>query len=197
MAGSAMKIEGVHPAIDGVYPLDPSAFTNRDYSDIKRIAKVRAREIQEAFEAGDIDLFVAFAAIALRHAGKPAVEDALWDAAVGQITFDAGDEEEADELPPVSPPPSEPSSAAGGGERLSVESERSGSPSNIAAKQADEPAKTQRAPVRNTQSVCFFSRSTDAPNATASKASTPRNTEPTYQRMCIFPSHCECRLTST
>jgi hypothetical protein len=114
MAETTLKIDGVHPTIDGEYPLSLSDLTNRDFNDIKRIAKVRAQELKEAFEQGDTDLFVAFAVIALRHAGKPVVEDSLWDAPFGKITLNVGDEEEVDDLPPVLVPPSEAPSAHGG-----------------------------------------------------------------------------------
>lgn len=129
MADSAIRIEGLHPAIDGDYPINPGGFTNRDYHDIKRIAKVRSQEIQEAFEQGDMDLFVAFAVIALRHAGKNVAEDALWDAPIGKITFLAGDEEAVEDRPPALAPSNGTPSAPVGGERQSDPSEPSGSPS--------------------------------------------------------------------
>lgn len=130
MADSTIKIEGVHPSIDGEYPLDLSAFTNRDYHDIKRIAKVRAREIIDAFENGDTDLVVAFAVIALRRAGKPAVEDALWDAPVGRITLEVGDTEEVEERPPTLAPSNGTPSAHDGGYALSERKPSSGDDSS-------------------------------------------------------------------
>jgi hypothetical protein len=117
MADSILKIEGIHPTIDGDYPISISEFTNRDFNDIKRIAHVRVRELKEAFETGDTDLFVAFAVIVLRHAGKSVMEDMLWDAPMGKLTLADGDEEEVDDLPPVSAPPSEAPNEHGGGER--------------------------------------------------------------------------------
>lgn len=130
MAGTVIRIEGIHPTIDGEYPISVGDFTNRDFNDVKRIAKVRVNELKEAFEQGDMDLFVAFAVIALRHAGKSVMEDSLWDAPVGKITLVAGDEEEVDDLPPVLAPPSEAQSAHGGGERQSDATSSSGASSS-------------------------------------------------------------------
>lgn len=96
-----IKIEGVLP-YDGEYDLDVSYFTNRELNIIKRLSGVRAGELDEAFGAGDNDLIVALAVIALRRAGKTAAEDAIWDAPSGKITFVA-DEVEADADPPVIP----------------------------------------------------------------------------------------------
>lgn len=127
MADSVLKIEGIHPTVDGDYPFSISEFTNRDFSDIKRIAHVRAQELKEAFEKGDTDLFVAFAVIALRHAGKAVMEDMLWDAPIGKLTFSAGDEEVVEDLPPALPLPSDPQSERGGGESVSELSVISGS----------------------------------------------------------------------
>lgn len=53
--------------LDGEYPLDFTAqpLTNWDFHLIKQVAGVRAGELEEAAEAGDLDLIVAFAVIAL------------------------------------------------------------------------------------------------------------------------------------
>jgi hypothetical protein len=126
MAEASIRIEGVHATVDGEYPITITEFTNRDFHDIKRIAGVRAQELGEAFEKGDTDLVVAFAVIALRHAGKRVDEDSLWDAPAGKIQLIAGDEEEVDDLPPVSAPPSEVPNALGGDRRPSDTSDSSG-----------------------------------------------------------------------
>ena len=89
---------------DGDYPFDGSYFTNKELHTIKRLAGVRAGEIQAALAAGDNDLVVAFAAIALERNGKAVQEQVLWDAHVGSITiaFAAPEPEEDDpELPPA------------------------------------------------------------------------------------------------
>jgi hypothetical protein len=143
MAETILKIEGIHPTIDGDYPISVSEFTNRDFNDIKRIAKVRVQELQEAFEQRDTDLFVAFAVIALKHAGKPVIEDLLWDAPIGRITLIAGDEEEVDDLPPASAPPSAAPSGHGGDVRLSGTNGSSGdSSSNGSDRQENDPSPT-------------------------------------------------------
>lgn len=126
MAESLITIEGIHPTIDGEYPISIGGFTNRDFRDIKRISGVRPQELGEAFEKRDMELFVAFAVIALRHAGKSVIEDMLWDAPVGKIKLSDGDEAEVDDLPPVSAPPSEAPSESGGVEKPSDTSANSG-----------------------------------------------------------------------
>jgi hypothetical protein len=92
-------IEGI-PPYDGEYPLDVSYFTNRELNIIKRLSGVRAGEIEEALRAGDNDLFVALAVIALRRHGVSVVEDAIWDAETGKLSFIAG-AEEGDANPPA------------------------------------------------------------------------------------------------
>jgi hypothetical protein len=93
-----VKLNNVHPLLDGEYPLDGTTFTNRELRTIKQMSGVRALELSEAFTAGDNDLFVAFAAIALARAGKPYSEDALWEADGGKITFE--EKQDADASPP-------------------------------------------------------------------------------------------------
>src|SRR6266498_3746141 len=93
-----VKISGVHPALDGDYPLDGNSFTNRELRTIKQMSGVRAGELMGAFKAGDNDLLVAFATIALQRAKKLFDEEALWEADGGAITFE--ERAEGDESPP-------------------------------------------------------------------------------------------------
>jgi hypothetical protein len=90
------------PGLDGEYDLDMT-FTHRDFHTIKQVAGIRANEVQGALEAGDMDIIVAMAEIALRRAGKVHLVDQLWDAEAGSITLDVEDLEED-----ASPPPQEP-----------------------------------------------------------------------------------------
>lgn len=92
--------------VDGEYELDASYFTNRELHLIKKEASVRAGEVSDALEAGDNDLFVVLAYIALQRAGRGDMPiDVLWDMEAGKITFDFSEEEqEADALPPESEP---------------------------------------------------------------------------------------------
>lgn len=109
-------IEGLRP-FDGDYPIDFESFTNGEYHLIKKISGVRAGEISEAFEAGDNDLIVAFAAVALQRAGNPMDKqalDVLWGAEFGKIELVVDEDEEADASPPASPPPSEPVASESG-----------------------------------------------------------------------------------
>jgi hypothetical protein len=89
--------------LDGEYPLDLT-FTHRDFRDIKKIAGVRANEVMDALNAGDMDIIVALAAIALRRSGKTFDVEQLWDAEAGHITLDLTDEE-AEANADASPPP--------------------------------------------------------------------------------------------
>lgn len=106
-----IKIEGV-PPLDGEYPLDMDHLTNRDMHTIKQVAGVAGLDLQAAFEKGDLDIYVALSAIALRRAGKTFHVDQLWDAELGQITVDFTQDEVADVDPPVLTPPA--SSSDGG-----------------------------------------------------------------------------------
>jgi hypothetical protein len=100
-----ITIEGVR-AYNGDYPLDLSYFTNRELNLIKTVSGVRAGELSEAFEAGDNDLMVAIAAIAIwRKSGDKPNVDMLMDAEAGKFTFKL--EAEADEDESL-PPPTEP-----------------------------------------------------------------------------------------
>jgi hypothetical protein len=87
--------------LDGEYPLD-LVFTHRDFRDIKRIAGVRANEVMESINAGDLDVIVALCAIALRRAQKTFDIEQLWDAEAGNITLDLT-EDEGEQEPPLVP----------------------------------------------------------------------------------------------
>jgi len=99
-----IKLEGVQP-YDGEYDLDVSYFTNRELHTIKRVAGVRAGEIEEAFAAIDTDLVVALAVIALNRAGVAPDENLIWDAPSGTIVFiaDEPEDEAGEQSPPVQP----------------------------------------------------------------------------------------------
>ena len=89
-------IEGL-PPYDGTYEIEFDTFTNRELHTIKTLAGVRAGELEEAADAGDTDLVVAFAVIALQRAGLKVDPEAIWNADVGQITLV---DEEVEQLPP-------------------------------------------------------------------------------------------------
>lgn len=102
-----LKITGLG-ALDGSYEFDDSRFTMGDFRTIKRIAGVRAGELGEALSAGDTDLMVAIAVIALERNGRVGAEEALWGADAGQITLTLGGDDAGP--PPVTPDGSKPSS---------------------------------------------------------------------------------------
>lgn len=98
-------------SLDGSYEFDDSRFTMGDLRTIKRIAGVRAGELTEALEAGDTDLMVAIAVIALERNGVTVSEHDLWGADLGQIDLALGD---GDVSPPErAPDGSRPSSGEG------------------------------------------------------------------------------------
>lgn len=86
--------------LDGEYDLE-LVFTHRDFHTIKQIAGVRANEVMDSINAGDMDVLVALAAIALRRANKQFVVNQLWDTEAGSITLDlTAEEQEAEANPP-------------------------------------------------------------------------------------------------
>jgi hypothetical protein len=88
--------------IDGVeYPF-PTKFSYGDLTTIKRIAKVHGGELEAALEAGDSDVIIALAAIALERAGLTPDLDKLYALEVGAIVAkeETGQEEDTT-LPPV------------------------------------------------------------------------------------------------
>lgn len=97
---------------DGAFDLNMGEpFNTGDLNIIKQISGVRAQELEEAFAAGDTDLIVALAVIALCRAGKAtrrsAVQaaESIWAAPDGGLKFDMT-AEEAEARPP------EPSASA-------------------------------------------------------------------------------------
>jgi hypothetical protein len=129
----SLTIEGI-PVYNGEYPLDMSYFTNRELNLIKTVSGVRAGELSEAFEAGDNDLMVAIAAIAIwRSKGEKPNMDPLWDAAAGKFTFNIEDTEAETEDESL-PPPTEPDEPDRPSENLTVDgvtsSDGSGLPAN-------------------------------------------------------------------
>jgi hypothetical protein len=110
---ATLKIEGVLPALDGDYDLDISKFNGHELRIIKDVANVRANELRAAAEAGDYDLVISFAMIALRRKGIPVVADTLLEADVGAITIDYTPVE-VEERPPASASPTGIESRPGG-----------------------------------------------------------------------------------
>jgi len=81
-----------------------SEFTGWEWRLIKQVAGVRVREYEAAVIAGDYDLMVAIAMIAMRRHGVEATEGDLLDEPGGVIIIDLEDIEELDPTEP-SPPP--------------------------------------------------------------------------------------------
>jgi hypothetical protein len=110
MANVNVTIEGVF-GLDGEWPIDTTYFTNRELHEIKKISGVRAGELSEALEAGDSDLIVCIAHIALARNGKTLPIDALWEAEAGKIRIEPVEQEVAGE---AVPPPSDGSGSSSG-----------------------------------------------------------------------------------
>lgn len=106
-------IKGARP-YDGEWEFDSGFFTNRELHTIKRISGLRAGELNEALKAGDTDLVVALAVVALQRHGKQVDEDTIWDAEGGDVQFVGVPDtsEEGDEGPPGVAAPSDGSSGA-------------------------------------------------------------------------------------
>lgn len=101
-------ISGI-PAFDGTYVVDDVApWTNRELNIIKRLSGVRAGELEEAMRAGDNDVIVAIAVIAIRQSGKnwQAFEEVIYEAPAGSIAIP---QDEVEAVPPQIPSPPEPS----------------------------------------------------------------------------------------
>lgn len=77
-------------------------FTNRELHTIKQVAGIRAGELFDAMEAGDNDLVVVLAHLAVKRAGRnqPTL-DMLWDMAPGEIDISSP---ETNGGPPTSTP---------------------------------------------------------------------------------------------
>lgn len=92
------------PAFDGEYPIDIGSFTMRELQIIKRMSGVRAGELEEAFAAGDTDLILAIAVIAVRRSGRlwESFERLAWESELGAISF-VGEEEVAVDAVPLTP----------------------------------------------------------------------------------------------
>lgn len=137
-------IDGIF-GYDGEYDIDFGTLTMREHHTIKRLSGLRALEISEAWLAGDLDLVLALAVIALERAGRRVNETVLWDAETGKIrlvfTEDPqagpdGDEEGDEERPPEGEAP--PAASSGDASRPTLvrsESDRSrtGSPRSAPA----------------------------------------------------------------
>lgn len=108
-----IRIDGI-AAYDGEYELDVSYFTMRELHTVKRLSGVRVGELEDALAAGDSDVIVALAVIALQRAGRQVVEDLIWDAPMGGITY-VGDPDGADAVPPGLTPSGSLASGSGSG----------------------------------------------------------------------------------
>lgn len=105
-------IKGV-PPYDGEYPIDFETLTMGELHTIKRVSGVRAGEFNEALAAGDSDLVVAFALVAMERSGKDVDERVLWSAEAGSIEVEIADRSEEDDAGPPALAASSPPANSG------------------------------------------------------------------------------------
>ena len=119
---TAVVISGCAPW-DGRYEFDDFGFTNRELYEIRKISGLRAGELIEGLEANDTSAYVGVAAVVLARHGKIRLDGAdvedLWNAKVGAITIELGDQSADDDAdPPLRPPaerPDDSTPGSGGG----------------------------------------------------------------------------------
>ena len=141
-------ITGV-PGLNGEYPFD-LVFTHRDFRTIKQVANVRANEVMDAINAGDLDMIVALAEIALQRNGKSHTIEDLWDSEAGNIQLDVTDEEAAADPPPQSGGNENGAAALDGGLDMSSSTEDSPETSSLPDSGTPEPVSTFDLPTSTT-----------------------------------------------
>lgn len=128
-----LKIVGVSENVDGEWELDDEL----DYGafrTIKQTTGLRASEVNDALAAGDADLVVAFAMIALDQNGRRYQANELWRAKIGSITL-VGDLANPTQTPNGSElEPNEPTSGTAGNGNGDASPETD--PSNDSGRQA-------------------------------------------------------------
>jgi hypothetical protein len=78
----------------------PDQLTGREFGLVKQVTGLRAGEVEEALDAGDVELVLVLAVIAMRRAGKEVDVEDLLDLPVGEGTIEIRDEED-EEIPPA------------------------------------------------------------------------------------------------
>lgn len=125
---ASIKLTNV-PPFDGEYPLDLTKFNGDELHLIKQISGVRGGEIREALTAGDYDLVISFAVIALMRAGRTVDAKQIRAADVGCIDVNL-DDKESEQRPPASPSSSGSENALDGNGAQNDSTPTSGGPSS-------------------------------------------------------------------
>lgn len=90
-----LTLKHTNPAIAGSFPFPPfDTLNGHELHLIKTMSGVRAGELEEALEAGDFDVILAFAAVALRRAGRKVPSEALLDLKPADVEAAGAYEEE-------------------------------------------------------------------------------------------------------
>ena len=86
------------------YPM-PQSFTYREMGTIKRITGLRAGELEDALNAGDVDVIVALAVIAGTRAGDTVSPEDFEDLEFGAIAIADDDERPTEDVAELEEPP--------------------------------------------------------------------------------------------
>lgn len=98
--------------IDGEYNLDigamldfghPETLTQGEAHKIKKATGLRLGELEDAVDAGDSDMVLAFALVVLDRAKKRYDIESLWDAPLGSVVLEADEESASDEADNADP----------------------------------------------------------------------------------------------
>ena len=106
-------VDGV-PPWDGEYQFDDFSFTNRELYDIKQLSGLRASELIEALDANDTSAYVGVGMVVLRRHDMKLEADDLWNAKVGSIRIDIGDDADPPTQTASEEKPSETETSSGG-----------------------------------------------------------------------------------
>lgn len=129
-----IRIEGL-PPFDGRYEfnLDAGEFTTREWGWVKKHSGYMPLTIEQGSQGGDVDLIVAFTAIALYRAGRldqaevAGFIERVQDVDIGaHLTFEVEDDAEEVDASPPAPSSGESSNTSGDASQTSSETSTNG-----------------------------------------------------------------------
>jgi hypothetical protein len=83
----------------------PERFTLGEQREMKRVAGIIPSQLDSALSQGDPDALVAVLLVTMRRIDPKVTEATLDDLDIGDVVFDAGEEEGVTPVPPVEAPP--------------------------------------------------------------------------------------------
>jgi hypothetical protein len=131
-----VKIEGI-PGLDGEYEIALEKYKHRHWRTLNRMADTTPTELAGKLIRGDTTVVLALAAIELERAGKPFIEEMLWDSG-----GEDGGEIRLIEEPDASPPSVTPS-GSGESENEDEKKQPSGEPTSNGLDLSPEPSTQQ------------------------------------------------------